>query len=31
MALGYADPGRVENSLLTERERVAGFATFIGE
>ncbi|QBE67363.1 nitroreductase [Pseudoduganella lutea] len=31
MALGVADPSRIENSLVTEREPVAGFATFIGE
>ncbi|MBB4846172.1 nitroreductase [Paucibacter oligotrophus] len=29
MALGYADPGAVENSLLTERAPVAEFARFI--
>lgn len=28
MALGYADPDAVENSLVTEREPVAGFARF---
>jgi nitroreductase len=28
MSLGYADMGRVENSLVTEREPVAGFARF---
>jgi nitroreductase len=29
MALGHADTGAVENSLVTEREPVAGFARFI--
>jgi nitroreductase len=29
MALGYADPNRVENSLLTEREQPAHFARFM--
>lgn len=29
MALGHADPGAVENTLVTEREPVAGFARFI--
>ncbi len=29
MALGYADPAAVENSLVTEREPVAGFTRFI--
>lgn len=29
MALGYADPDAVENSLYTEREPVAGFTTFL--
>ncbi|HYD79664.1 MAG TPA: nitroreductase [Paucimonas sp.] len=29
MSLGYADPGRIENSLVTEREPVAGFAKFL--
>lgn len=29
MALGYADPAAVENSLVTEREPVAGFARFL--
>jgi nitroreductase len=28
MSLGYADPGRIENSLVTEREPVAAFAKF---
>jgi len=30
MSLGHADMGAVENSLVTEREPVAGFARFIG-
>jgi len=29
MSLGYADPGKVENTLATEREPVAAFATFL--
>jgi len=29
MALGHADPAAVENSLLTERERVSQFARFL--
>lgn len=29
MALGYADPAAVENSLVTEREPVAGFTRFL--
>lgn len=29
MALGYADPGAIENTLVTEREPVNRFATFI--
>ena len=29
MSLGHADPAAVENSLVTEREPVAGFARFI--
>jgi nitroreductase len=28
MSLGYADPDRVENSLVTEREPVSGFTRF---
>jgi nitroreductase len=28
MSLGYADPGAVENQLVTEREPVAGFTRF---
>ena len=30
MSLGHADPAAVENSLVTEREPVAGFARFHG-
>ena len=30
MSLGHADDAAVENTLVTEREPVAGFATFIG-
>jgi nitroreductase len=30
MALGHADPAAVENSLVTEREPVAGFTRFVG-
>ncbi len=29
MALGYADPARIENTLQTEREAVSRFATFL--
>jgi hypothetical protein len=29
MALGFADPSRIENSLVTEREPVERFVTFI--
>lgn len=29
MALGYADESKVENTLVTEREPVSGFATFV--
>lgn len=29
MSLGHADPGAVENTLVTEREPVEGFATFL--
>ena len=29
MSLGQADPAAVENSLVTERESVAGFARFV--
>jgi nitroreductase len=31
MALGYADPGARENSLVTEREPASGFATFLSD
>lgn len=30
MALGHADPNAIENTLVTERESVQNFATFIG-
>jgi len=30
MALGYADPAKAENSLVTERANLAEFATFMG-
>ena len=29
MALGHADPQAVENTLITEREPVSGFARFV--
>ncbi|HBF51952.1 MAG TPA: nitrobenzoate reductase [Massilia sp.] len=29
MALGWADPGKIENSLITEREPLGGFVRFI--
>ncbi|MET3130463.1 nitroreductase [Oxalobacteraceae bacterium GrIS 1.11] len=29
MSLGYADHGKIENSLLTEREPLAGFVKFV--
>jgi len=29
MALGWADPGKIENSLITEREPLTGFVRFI--
>jgi hypothetical protein len=29
MSLGYADPGAVENTLVTEREPVSSFARFL--
>ena len=29
MALGFADPGKVENTLVTEREPVSAFARFL--
>jgi hypothetical protein len=28
MALGWADPAAIENTLITEREPAAGFTTF---
>ena len=31
MALGFADVSKIENSLVTEREPVAGFARFVDE
>ena len=31
MALGYADPAAVENSLMTERAAVSEFARFLGD
>ncbi|TWI64513.1 nitroreductase [Pseudoduganella lurida] len=31
MALGVADPDRIENSLVTERAPLAAFATFVGD
>jgi len=30
MALGYADPAAIENTLITDREPVSAFTTFIG-
>jgi nitroreductase len=30
MALGYADPDKTENGLVTEREPVHGFVRFLG-
>ena len=30
MSLGVADPSAVENTLVTEREPVAGFTRFLG-
>ncbi|PZU42167.1 MAG: nitrobenzoate reductase, partial [Sphingomonas sp.] len=30
MALGYAEPDAIENTLLTERESVASFTQFLG-
>jgi nitroreductase len=30
MSLGHADPDAIENTLVTEREPVSGFANFIG-
>jgi hypothetical protein len=29
MALGYADQSKIENSLVTQREPVSGFAKFL--
>ncbi|HZW13234.1 MAG TPA: nitroreductase [Noviherbaspirillum sp.] len=29
MSLGFADPGKVENTLVTEREPISAFATFL--
>jgi nitroreductase len=29
MALGWADPGKIENTLVTEREPVSGFVRFV--
>lgn len=31
MALGYADPTAIENSLVSDREPVSGFARFLGD
>ncbi|KPF70362.1 nitrobenzoate reductase [beta proteobacterium AAP99] len=31
MALGYADPSRIENTLVTEREPVPGFTRFLND
>ncbi len=31
MSLGYADPDRIENTLVTEREPVAGFTQFMDD
>jgi nitroreductase len=31
MALGFADPARIENTLVTEREPVSGFTRFVTE
>lgn len=31
MALGWADTGKIENSLVTEREPLANFVRFLGE
>lgn len=28
MSLGYADPSRIENSLVSEREPLSGFVRF---
>jgi nitroreductase len=29
MSLGYADPSKIENTLVTEREHIAGFVKFL--
>jgi hypothetical protein len=29
LALGYADMSKIENSLISERESVAGFTKFL--
>jgi hypothetical protein len=29
MSLGFADPGKVENTLVTEREPVARFVRYL--
>jgi hypothetical protein len=29
MALGFADHGKIENSLVTEREALSGFVQFL--
>ena len=29
MSLGHADPDKIENTLVTEREPVAGFTQFL--
>jgi hypothetical protein len=29
MALGHADPSAIENTLVTQREPVSGFARFL--
>jgi hypothetical protein len=29
MSLGYADPARIENTLITEREPAAHFVKFV--
>jgi nitroreductase len=31
MSLGYADPDKIENTLVTEREPVAGFVKFLAQ
>ena len=30
MALGFADPDKIENTLITAREPVSAFACFLG-